>query len=110
MKKLLLSFLAIGLLAITDAAAQSASTSYGSSSKDEYWGTSKTKTRSSDADGVGKRAAGLNDRYNEYGNPARTTKMFSTSKKMRAIQKKEKAMFKKRDRDRRKLERARRNS
>jgi hypothetical protein len=109
MKKLLISSLAFGLLAITDVAAQSASTSYGSSAKDEYWGTSKTKTRSSDAEGVGKRSAGLNDRFNEYGNPARTTKMFSTSKKMKAIQKKEKEMFKKRKRDKRMLDKARRD-
>jgi hypothetical protein len=113
MKKILLSSIfCLGLLfAFTDANAQAAPNTMGSSTKDEYWGTSKT-AKGAGTDEVGARGAGLDKRYNDYeGKNARKSafdKKRVKSKKMKEIEKKEKLMHKKHRRDKRMLARNRR--
>jgi len=84
-----------------------------SSTKDEYWGTSKAQTKGSAVDAVGRRASGLDTRFNTYENDSRR-KAFEKdrirkSKRMKEILKKEKKMMKKHKRDKRRLERRRRH-
>lgn len=112
MKKLLLTLFSLGfLLAFTDAAAQTAPNTMGSS-KDEYWGTAKIKTKGSSADEVGQRSEGLDKRYNDYEGVTNRKTAFDKkrvkSKKMKEIEKKEKEMHKKHRRDKRMLARNRR--
>ncbi|HEY4652551.1 MAG TPA: hypothetical protein VIG72_14110 [Pontibacter sp.] len=114
MKKLLLTFSCLGLLLlVTEASAQTAPNTTGSSSKDEYWGTSKTNTKGASADEVGQRSSGLDKRFNAYEKKGgkRSTfdkKRIKHSKKMKAILKQEKEMHKKHRRDKRMLARNRR--
>ncbi|MBC5775639.1 hypothetical protein H8S95_16295 [Pontibacter sp. KCTC 32443] len=113
MKKILLSFFCLGvLLAFTEAKAQSAPNTMGSSTKDEYWGTSKTN-KGSGTDEVGARGSGLDKRFNDYeAKGAKKSpfdkKRIKNSKKMKAIEKREKEMHKKHRRDKRMLARNRR--
>jgi len=112
MKKILLSFFTLGLvLAFNSAQAQSASNTTGSTSKDEFWGTSKTN-KGAGTDEVGRRAEGLDKRYNDYeskgGRRSSFDKKRVKSKKMKEIEKKEKEMHKKHRRDKRILARNRR--
>lgn len=108
MKKLLLSlFCLFFLVAVSDVNAQSTTAS--AKGKDEYWGTGKSQ-KGAGADAVGKRAANLDKRLNEYetGRKSRFEKRNTVnSKRMKAILKKEKKMMKKHKRDQRMLERKR---
>jgi len=112
MKKILFTFFSLGFLfAFSDAAAQNSASS-GSSTKDEFWGTTKTQTRGASADEVGQRASGLDKRYNDYetkgGRKSAFDKKRVKSKIMKAIEKREKEMHKKHRRDKRMLARNRR--
>ncbi len=100
-----------GILAFSDARAQTqGSTSASSSSKDEYWGTSRTEEKGATTDAVGKRSAGLDERWNAYetGKQSRFTKeRIKHSAKMKAILKQEKEMQRKHKRDKKMLKRNR---
>jgi len=113
MKKLLLLTLALGgMVCFSEASAQTTQNSTGAS-KDQYWGTSKTETRGASTDAVGKRADGLDPRWNAYedGKRSRFAKEnIQNSKRMKAILKKEKAMEKKHKRDKKRLKHRRRTN
>lgn len=112
MKKLFLLALAFGsMFCFSEASAQTTQSSTGSS-KDAYWGTSKAGTRGASADAAGKRANGLDPRWNAYedGKSNRFAKgRIKNSAKMKAILKQEKAMERKHKRDKRRLKRRRAN-
>ncbi len=105
MKKLFLLVLFTGFaFAFSEANAQTSQ----SSSKDEYWGTSKVATPAASADAVGRRGEGLDSRWNKYEDGRRSTfakDRIRHSKRMKAILKKEKEMHKKHKRDKRRLAR-----
>ncbi len=113
MKKILLSIFCLSLfLAYSEVSAQTApSNTMGSTTKDEYWGTSKT-SKGVSADEVGARGAGLDKRYNDYetigGRKSAFDKKRVKSKKMKAIEKREKEMHKKHRKDKRMLARKKR--
>lgn len=108
MKKILLSFFCMAfVLAVSEVNAQS-TTAAASTTKDEYWGTAKASKGG--ADEVGRRAANLDKRLNEYetGKKSRFDKRLTTnSKRARAILKQEEKMMKKHKRDKRMLEKKR---
>ncbi|MFD2248471.1 hypothetical protein [Pontibacter ruber] len=110
MKKLILSITFLGLLFFaSQAAAQTSQSSTGSSTKDEYWGTAKAEDKGASADAVGRRANGLDTRWNAYEDSRRnkfTKDRVKNSKKMKAILKKEKEMHRKHKRDKRRLARS----
>ncbi|MER2998860.1 hypothetical protein [Pontibacter populi] len=111
MKKLLLSIFCLSFLfVVSEASAQTAPNTMGSSSKDEFWGTNKTQTKGASTDEVGQRASGLDKRFNDYEtkNGKRSSfdkKRIKNSKKMKAILKEEKKMHKKHRKDKRMLAR-----
>jgi hypothetical protein len=105
MKKILLTlFSLLFVFAVSEVNAQSTTAS--AKAKDEYWGTKKNQ-KGVGADAVGKRGSGLNQRFNEYGNPSKTDRLLSNTKRMKEIQKKEKKMLQKHAREKRKFERQR---
>ncbi|MDX5421536.1 MAG: hypothetical protein LPK07_04095 [Hymenobacteraceae bacterium] len=112
MKKLTFILLSLGcFLAFSEAKAQTTQSS--TSSKDEFWGTAKVQDKGSSTDAVGRRASGLDTRFNTYeGNKrSRFSKdKIANSKRMKEILKKEKKMMKKHKRDKRRLERRRRGN
>ncbi|WP_299819983.1 hypothetical protein [uncultured Pontibacter sp.] len=108
MKKIILSLLTFGcFLAFSEVKAQSTAQS-STSSKDEYWGTSKVKTKGASVDAVGRRGEGMDKRFNEYEEKGSRRKSFekrqiAKSKKMKEILKKEEEMMKKHKRDKKQL-------
>ncbi|AKD02417.1 hypothetical protein POKO110462_10540 [Pontibacter korlensis] len=107
MKKLILLLFSLGIvLFVSEAKAQSSLSS--DSGKDEYWGTAKAETKGASVDAVGRRATGLDTRYNTYEGETRSSfakRRIANSKRMKEILKKEDQMMKKRKRDQRRLRR-----
>ncbi|OKL42171.1 hypothetical protein [Pontibacter flavimaris] len=107
MKRLFLLLFSLGIvLCFSEAKAQSSLSS--ESGKDAYWGTAKAETRAASVDAVGRRAEGLDARYNTYEGDTRSSfakRRIANSKRMKEILKKEEKMMKKRKRDRGRLKR-----
>ena len=107
MKKLIPLLFILGfVLFASESKAQSSLSS--DSGKDEYWGTAKSETKGASTDAVGRRASGLDTRYNTYETDTRSSfakRKIANSKRMKAILKKEDKMMKKRKQDRNRLKR-----
>jgi len=105
-KPILLLFLLGFVLFVSEARAQTSLSS--DSGKDAYWGTAKAETRGASQDAVGRRATGLDTRFNTYETDTRSSfakKRIAKSKRMKEILKKEEKMMKKRKHDRNRLKR-----
>ena len=113
MKRFFLFVFSLGcFFAFSDAKAQSSAQS-STSSKDEYWGTSKVQTKGTSVDAVGRRGVGMDRRFNTYEDDGRKKRFeknrIANSKRMKAILKKEEEMMKKHKKDQRRLKRQRKN-
>lgn len=107
MKKLIPFLFSLGIvLLVTEAKAQTSLSSDGG--KDAYWGTAKAETKGASEASVGRRASGLDTRFNTYEGESRSSfakKRIAKSKRMKEILKKEDKMMKKRKKDRNRLKR-----
>ncbi|RAU82628.1 hypothetical protein [Pontibacter arcticus] len=107
MKKILLFLFCLGSTAVLTTA-QAQTTLSSSTSKDEFWGTTKANNAGTGADAVGKRSEGLDARFNTYEDGRKKNfakKRIMQSKRMKEILKKEEAMHKKHRKDKRNLRR-----
>lgn len=110
MKKLTLILFSLAIVLFCSEAKAQNSQSSTISSKDEYWGTAKATPAAASVDAVGRRAEGLDTRFNAYENDNSRKKFdkkkIARSKRMKEILKKEEKMMKKHRRDKRRLRRS----